>query len=104
MSDSLANALDVCPENEIVTLLFCAFCKQQFQPTNKRQRFCTSKCRVDAHREPHRAKRRRWTAARRFYRVMEFDGRITGSLKNVGPLASFEGRSKPCLRNTELGK
>lgn len=82
--------LSVCPEAEVVTLFPCAHCSKPFTPTNKRQRFCSGKCRVDAFREPQRAKHRRWDAARNFYRTMAFDGRVTGSKRNVGPLAQFE--------------
>jgi hypothetical protein len=84
-------ALPVCPDAEVVTL-FCAFCKKSFHPANRRQRFCTPKCRVDAHREPQRAKHRRWDAARLRDKTLEFDGRYVGPIRNMGPLAYFEKR------------
>lgn len=70
----------------------CAFCKEPFAKptTNTKKRFCSTLCRVNASREPQRAKHRRWDAARNTHRHMEFDGRITGALKKVGALANFE--------------
>jgi hypothetical protein len=84
-----ASTLPVCPDSEIETFL-CSHCKAPFTPTNRRQRFCGPNCRLNAHREPQRAKRRRWDGARSFYRTMEFDGRQVGPMRNVGPLAEFE--------------
>ena len=88
------DTLQVCPAGEVVTLFEgrCEFCGTTFQPTNRRQRFCKSKCRVDAHREPQRARRRRWTAARFRDKLLEFDGRYVGPTRNVGLLADFERR------------
>jgi hypothetical protein len=87
-------ALPVCPESEVVTLFPCAHCSKPFVPANKRQRFCDGTCRVNAHRAPQRAKRWRWDAARNFYRTMQFDGRVTGPIRNIGPLALFEKGEK----------
>ena len=80
---------EVCLNTEFVTL-FCAKCGKPFTPTNKRQRFCGGTCRVAAHREPQRAKRRRWTAERFRDKGLEFDGRYVGPIRNMGPLALFE--------------
>lgn len=68
-------ALEVCLEGELVTVN-CAYerCHKPFQKraTNKRKMFCCTNCRVNASREPQRAKHWRWDAAKNFHRVMEF--------------------------------
>jgi hypothetical protein len=87
--------LPVCSDNEVVTVA-CAYprCGRSFEKraTDKRKKFCCTKCRVYASRLPQQAKRERWDKERNLYRVMEFDGRIVGPMKNVGPLSSFEKR------------
>jgi hypothetical protein len=82
--------LNVCQNDEVVTR--CEFCQQPFTAGNKRHRFCRVKCRVDAHRQPQRDRRNRWTEERMKYRAMEFDGRYNGSINHVGPLSQFEKR------------
>lgn len=93
MCEAASATLDVCPESEVVTLL-CEHCGAGFTPVNARQRFCSSNCRVAAHRQPQRERRWRWDAARHRDRSMAFDGRITGPIRNVGPLADFEKEKK----------
>jgi|ERR1700722_11023544 hypothetical protein len=88
-----SRVLPVCPESDLVTIIqiSCGHCNQLFakSATNKKKRFCSTSCRVNASRLPHRDKRRRWDEARNFYKTQDFDGRRIGPIKNVGPLASF---------------
>jgi hypothetical protein len=85
--------MDVCLNSGLVTVT-CAYerCHKPFQKraTNSRKVFCCTKCRVYASRAPRLARRNRWTAARRKYKTMEFDGRVCGPINRVGPLALFE--------------
>jgi hypothetical protein len=63
--------------------LECQHCKHPFQPTNKRQRFCSAKCRAAASYLPilqvNQERKKKLYAAGRKYKTLEFDGRSGGS-------------------------
>jgi len=67
-----------------LSTLFCAFsgCQKPFQPTNKRHRCCSDKCRAAAHYLPTKLRvlRRRNTRfrSRNRDRALGFDGRYGG--------------------------
>src|SRR5438874_231463 len=86
------------------TLLECEYCecKQPFQPTNKRQRFCSANCRAAASYLPiklfNTEVRNAKFAALNRDRAIGFDGRHSGS-ENSSSLGS---RIFPrlCLKNS----
>ncbi len=72
-----------------ISTLFCSHCKQQFKPTNKRQRFCCANCRAAEHYAPIKLtneERRHFNDERQFAKCladrrdesMSFDGRGGG--------------------------
>jgi hypothetical protein len=81
--------LVVCPQHEVETIA-CRWCGASFEPRSRKHVYCKPLCRLNAHREPHRARRARWTAARTRYHSMAFDGRSNGRTVSAGPLWAFE--------------
>lgn len=70
------------------TLLECGHCRNPFQPTNKRQRFCTSNCRAKAAYLPtkllNREKKEARFKARNRAKSLGFDGRHSGPENKTG--------------------
>jgi hypothetical protein len=70
------------------TLFECKHCKQAFEPTNKRQRFCSAKCRAAAHYLPTKqsnAKRKeKRFQDRNRAKSLGFDGRYSGPGNSTG--------------------
>lgn len=79
MTDEILTKLKVCPMT-----IFCTFlnCRKPFAPTNKRQRFCSARCRSAARYLPLKlATQRRKNArfrARNRDRALGFDGKYSG--------------------------
>jgi hypothetical protein len=100
----MCETLEVCPKAEFVTVA-CAYgrCGHAFQKraTDKRKRFCSTKCRVYASRASKHERRNAWTKERFKFKSFTFDGRFSGPNNPVGPLALFRlhdaGRPSPRL-------
>ena len=80
------------------TLLGCSRCEQLFQPTNKRHRFCSAKCRAAANYLPvklfNRERKNAKFAALNRDRAIGFDGRQSGPENS----SQFGDRILPRLR------
>lgn len=73
----------VCLPTETCNVV-CPQCGKDFEPANRRQRFCGATCRVAAHRENNRALARQFKTERHSAFGMSFDGRFSGALRDVG--------------------
>ena len=72
------------------TLLGCQHCKQPFQPSNKRQRFCSAKCRAAANYLP--------------VKLLNQDRKLARFRIRRGAIAlGFDGRSSGPVNSSQLG-
>jgi hypothetical protein len=82
-----ATQVVVCLETTTCYVVCCQKCGKDFEPTNRRQRFCNATCRVAAHRasnpkpEPRPLK---FYLNQRTGISLSFDGRTCGGLRDVG--------------------
>jgi hypothetical protein len=102
------NDVQVCLDAENSTLLGCGFefCQKAFKPTNKRQRFCSAKCRAAAKYLPLKmfnieTKNARFARLNRD-RSLGFDGRYGGP-QNLSMLERKVPHRLPCGRVKAVG-
>ena len=74
----------VCLPAKNCNVVCCPQCGKDFEPTNRRQRFCSATCRVAAHRARERETELKFQQERRSGLGMSFDGRFNGKLRDVG--------------------
>ncbi len=74
----------VCLAAKTCNVVCCPQCGEDFEPANRRQRFCGTACRVAAHRARERETDLQFQQKRRSGLGMSFDGRFNGKLRDIG--------------------
>jgi hypothetical protein len=74
----------VCLPAKTRNVICCPHCGTDFEQANRRQRFCGGACRVAAHRRVRRERTLQFRSELRAAFGMCFDGRLGGTMRNVG--------------------